>query len=140
MNNKGPSHALKSCTFFFINFAKKSIIQITRNAILYHWHLSPATNYGKLLILFFFKHFPNPRPFPFSFDLLLMITTRQQDSNSTSSSGESILRMFYNFSSCTFYTVEMLILLMATWGIIKEQMFPKKLFLLNNFLISRRVT
>ena len=29
MNNKGPSHTLKGHAFFFINFAKKLIIQIT---------------------------------------------------------------------------------------------------------------
>ena len=54
MNNKGPSHTLKGHTFFFISFTKKFIIQITWNSILYHWHASPAINYGKLLILFFF--------------------------------------------------------------------------------------
>ena len=55
LNNKGISHAfLKDRTFFFITFAKNFIIQITWNAILYHWHASPAINYGKLLVIFFF--------------------------------------------------------------------------------------
>ena len=67
MDNKGPSHTLKGCTFFFINFAKTFIIQITWNAILYHWHLSPAINYGKLLVLFFFWMFPKPASFSFFF-------------------------------------------------------------------------
>ena len=53
MNNKGPNHSLKDRRFFFITFAKKFIIQITWNTILYHWHASPAVNYGKLLVLFF---------------------------------------------------------------------------------------
>ena len=96
INNKGPSHALKGCTFFSNTFAEKFLIQITWNTILYHRH--PSINYGKLLVLFFFffSYFPNPRPFTFSFDLLLMIITRQQDPNSTSLSDESILRIFYN--------------------------------------------
>ena len=63
MNNNGPSHTLKDCTFLFINFTKTFIIQITWNAILYHWHLSPAINYGKLLVLFFFWMFPKPTSF-----------------------------------------------------------------------------
>ena len=79
-------------------------------------------------ILFFFKHFLHPHPFPFFF----------QVSKSTSSSDKSILRVFYNFSSCTFYAAEMLISLMSTWEI-KEQLFPKKLFSLNNFLISVQI-
>ena len=96
INNKGPSHALKGCTFFSNTFAEKFLIQITWNTILYHRH--PSINYGQLLVLFFFffSYFPNPRPFTFSFDLLLMIITRQQDPNSTSLSDESILRIFYN--------------------------------------------
>ena len=89
MNNKGPSHTLKGRTFFFITFAKKFIIQITWNLILYHWHASSAMNYGKLLLLFFFKIFP--------------VISR-----------------------------------MSTWEI-KEQVLPKKLFSLNNFLVSVRI-
>ena len=54
INNKKASHILKCSTFFFINFAEKFIIQITWNAILYNWHVSPAINHGKLLVLFFF--------------------------------------------------------------------------------------
>ena len=50
MNNKGSSHTLK----FFITFAKTFILQITWNTIPDHWHVSPAVNYGKLLVLFFF--------------------------------------------------------------------------------------
>ena len=46
MNNKVPSHTLEGLTFFFIIFVKKFIIQITWNLILYHWHASPAINYG----------------------------------------------------------------------------------------------
>ena len=34
-------------------FAKKFVIQKTWNTILYHWHASPAMNYGKLIVLFF---------------------------------------------------------------------------------------
>ena len=67
MNNKGPSHTLKDRTFFFITFAKKFIILITWNTILYHWHASPAINYGKLLFLFFFNFFPVPTSFSFFF-------------------------------------------------------------------------
>ena len=67
MNNKGPSHTLKGRTFFFITFAKKFIIQITWNAILYHWHASPAINYGKFLVLLLFKTFPTPTTFSFFF-------------------------------------------------------------------------
>ena len=64
MKNKGPSHTLEGLTFFFIIFAKKFIIQITWNLILYHWHASPAINYGKHLVLFFF---PVPTSFSFFF-------------------------------------------------------------------------
>ena len=67
MNNKGPSHTLKGRAFFFTTFTRKFIIQITWNAILYHWHISPAINYGKLLILFFLKIFPLPTTFSFFF-------------------------------------------------------------------------
>ena len=70
IENKEPNHTLKTRTFFFITCAKKFI---TWNAILYHWHSSPAINYGKLLVLFFFKIFPAPTLFLFSFGLLLMI-------------------------------------------------------------------
>ena len=49
-------------TFFFTTFAKKFIIQIIWNMILYHWHVSPAISYCKLLFLFFFL-------FPTSFSL-----------------------------------------------------------------------
>ena len=57
---------------FFTTFAKKFIIQITWNVILYHWHVSPAINCGKFLFLRFFFFF-YPRHLPFSFDMLLMI-------------------------------------------------------------------
>ena len=67
INNEGPSHALKGHTFFFIIFVKKFIIQITWNVILYHWHASPAINYGKILVLFFLKIFPVPTTFFFFF-------------------------------------------------------------------------
>ena len=67
INNERPSHILKGHTFFFITFVKKFIIQITCNAILYHWHASPAINYGKLLVLFFLKIFPAPTTFSFFF-------------------------------------------------------------------------
>ena len=67
MDNKGPSHTLKGCTFFVINFAKKFIIQIIWNAIRYNWDLSSATNYDKLLVLFFLKIFPKRRPFSLFF-------------------------------------------------------------------------
>ena len=60
MNNKGPSH-----TFFFTTFGKKFIIQIIWNVILYHWHVSPAINYGKFLVLLFLKIFPAPTSFSF---------------------------------------------------------------------------
>ena len=50
MNNKGPSHALKGRTFFSLLLLKRSLY----NMILHHWHISPAINYGKLLLLFFF--------------------------------------------------------------------------------------
>ena len=60
--NKGTSH-----TFLFITFAQKFIIQITWNTILYHWHASPAINYGKLLVLFFFLIFPAPTSFSIFF-------------------------------------------------------------------------
>ena len=43
-------------TFFFASFAKNFIIQITWNVIIYHWHVSPAINYGKVPVLFFFKN------------------------------------------------------------------------------------
>ena len=43
----------KDRTFFFITFAKRFIIQLTWNTILYHWYASPAINYVKLLVLFF---------------------------------------------------------------------------------------
>ena len=68
MNHKGPSHTFKGRTFFFITFAEKFIIQIVNiNTILYRWHPPPALNYGKLLVLFFFKIFPEPTPFSFFF-------------------------------------------------------------------------
>ena len=60
MNNKGPSH-----TFFFTTFGKNFIIQIIWNVILYHWHVSPAINYGKFLVLLFLKIFPAPTSFSF---------------------------------------------------------------------------
>ena len=50
-----------------INYLHKSIIQMTWNAILYHWHTSPAINYGKTLVLFFLKILPLPTSFPFFF-------------------------------------------------------------------------
>ena len=65
INNKGPIHTLKGRTFFFITITKKFIIQITWNAILYHWHQSPSINYGKLLVLFFLKIFSAPTCFSF---------------------------------------------------------------------------
>ena len=67
MNNRRPSNTLKGRAFFFITFAKKFIIQITWNLILFHWHTSPAINYGKLLVLFFLKIFPAPTTFSFFF-------------------------------------------------------------------------
>ena len=63
INNKGPSHALKGCTFFSNTFAEKFLIQITWNTILYHRH--PSINYGKLLVLFFFFFFIFPKPTSF---------------------------------------------------------------------------
>ena len=101
---RGPSHTLKGRTFFFIIFAKTFITQMISNSILYHWHASPAISYGKLLVLalFFFKIFPVPTSF--SFFLICswwQFKRKQQDSNSTSSPDKSILRIFYNFSSCT---------------------------------------
>ena len=65
MNSKGPSHILKGHTFFFITFTKKFIIQITWNSIHYHWHASPAINYGKLFVLFSFLIFLVPTSFSF---------------------------------------------------------------------------
>ena len=44
----------KAVHFSSLLFAEKFIIQITWNSILYHWHASPAINYGKCLVLFFF--------------------------------------------------------------------------------------
>ena len=65
-NNERSSHNLKDRTFFFIIFAKKFIIQITWNSVLYHWYASPAINYDKL-VLFFYKIFPVPTSFSFFF-------------------------------------------------------------------------
>ena len=74
INNKGPSQTLKGRIFFFITFGKKFILQITWNMILYHWHASPAINYGKLLVLFFLKMFPAPKSFSlFSYFLLMIV-------------------------------------------------------------------
>ena len=67
INSNGPSYTLKGHISFFIIFAKKFIMQITWNAICYHWHASPAMYYGKLLVLFFFKIFPAPTTFSFFF-------------------------------------------------------------------------
>ena len=67
MNNEGPRHTLKDRTFFFITFAKRFIIQRTWNSVLYHSYASPAINYGKLLVLFFFKIFPVPTSCSFFF-------------------------------------------------------------------------
>ena len=67
INNRRFSQTLKGRTFFFISFAKNFIIQLTWNTILYYWHASTAINYGKLLVLFFFKVFPVPTIFSFFF-------------------------------------------------------------------------
>ena len=65
MNNKWPSYTWKRRTFFLITFTKTFIIQITWNAILCHWHASPAIIYGELLFLFFLKIFPASTSFSF---------------------------------------------------------------------------
>ena len=67
MNNKGLSHTLKDRTPFFITVTKTLIMQITWNTILYHWHAPPAINYGKLLVLFFYKIFPASMSLSFFF-------------------------------------------------------------------------
>ena len=66
-------------TFFFINFAKKCIMQITWNAILYHWQPSPAINYSKLLISILFYRFPKPTSF------FLFFRFAPEDNNKTTS-------------------------------------------------------
>ena len=55
-----------------------------------------SINYGKLLALFFFNIFSTHVFFLFAPDDSL------RENNSTFSSEESILRIIYNFSSCTF--------------------------------------
>ena len=120
MNNKGLSHTLKGRTPFFITVTKTLIIQITWNTILYHWHTPPATNYGKLLVLFFYKIFPA------SMFLSFFFWFAPNDS----------LRGNNNALTAPFH---LLISIMSTWEI-KEQVCPKKLFSLNNFLISGRIT
>ena len=104
MNNMRPSHTLKGRTFFSITFAKTFVIQITWNSILYHWHASPAINYGKLLLLFFFLIFPTPTFFSFFFWFAPDDSLRENNKTpgAASLSDESILRIFYNFSSFTF--------------------------------------
>ena len=68
----------KAAYFSLLLSLKSSLaIQITWNAILFHWHASPAINYVKLLVVFFFKTFPHLQLFPFSFDLLLMRETNK---------------------------------------------------------------
>ena len=74
---------LKGRAFFFITFAKKFITQITWNAILYHWHASPAINYGKLLVLFFLKIFPTPTTFSFFFWFALDDSLRENNKTLT---------------------------------------------------------
>ena len=79
MNNKGPSHALKGRTFFFISFAKKFIILITWNTILYYWHVSPDSPYGRLLVLLIFKIFPVLTSFFFFFWFALDDSLRENN-------------------------------------------------------------
>ena len=76
------------------------IIQITWNTILCDFHVTPAINYGKLLVLFFFKTLPEPTSFSFFF--WFTRDDRLRENNSTSSPDESLLRISCNFSSCTF--------------------------------------
>ena len=63
IKNNGPSHSLKGRTFFFITFAKKFIIQVTWNMILYHWQPSHAIDYGKLLFLYIIAFAWNAKSF-----------------------------------------------------------------------------
>ena len=65
---------------------KRLIIQITWNSILYHWNASPAINYGKLLVLFFFLNISRAQVL-FLFLLIWSwwyFKRKQEDSNSNS--------------------------------------------------------
>ena len=74
------------------------------NTIFYHWHASPAINYGKLFCSLLYLNISRTHVY----FLFLLICSwwyskrKQQDPNSTFSPDESILRIFYNFLSCTY--------------------------------------
>ena len=105
INNTLSIHTYKGRTFFLVTFAKTfgcDSLSLTHTS---------SNNHGKLPFPFyFFKYFLHPGPFFFSFDLLLIIVgplhSRTSppfiDYSRTSTSNESTLRIFHNFSSCTF--------------------------------------
>ena len=92
--------AVEQFLIVFLCWLITFIIQITWNTILYDFHVTPAINYGKLLVLFFFKTLPELTSFSFFF--WFTPDDGLRENNSTSSSDESLLRISCNFSSCTF--------------------------------------
>ena len=54
------------------------IIKINWKVLLYHWHIFPAINYGKFLVLLFFKTFPAPTFYSFFFWFVLDASLTQK--------------------------------------------------------------